>query len=124
MLILPYRKGERPDTFAVEKQGAQTIIRNGDMTLTLGDNCCVCIRGARKSLTTYDAQPAEAHGMRIAGGPAEIILDKTGGTLTLSGAPGPRGPVEQPKPSRERWSGRHHRRGWGLQAEGAKVRRW
>ncbi|MHB9024244.1 MAG: hypothetical protein ACYC7E_08720 [Armatimonadota bacterium] len=90
MLILPYRKGERPANYSVEKQGDKTLIRLGDMMLTLGENSCAVTRGARKSLTTYDDQPAEVSGMRVAGGPVEIILDATGGTLTCSGAPGPR----------------------------------
>ena len=89
-IILPYRKGARPDPLTVEKQDAVTRIHHGDLTLTLTDHSYAYTRGDSRSLTAFDSEPATGQGMRIQGGPAEIVLDKDTGALTLSGAPGDR----------------------------------
>ena len=89
-IILPYHKGERPEPFRVERQGNGTVIRNGEMTLTLGSHGYACSRGARRSVTSFDAEPVEEQGMRVAGGPAELILEGNSGTLTLTGPAGER----------------------------------
>ena len=89
-IILPYRKGERPEPFQVEKQVADTVIRSGEMTLLLNTHGYVCSRGRRQNVTAFDAEPVEELGLCVAGGPAELILDEKVGTLTLSGPAGER----------------------------------
>ena len=87
-IILPYRKGERPEPFQVEQQAAGTVIRNGARTLRLGAHGYSCSRGVRQSVTAFAAEPVEELGLRVAGGPAELILEEKAGTLTLSGPAG------------------------------------
>ena len=89
-LILPYRQGERPEPLHVEHRASDTIIRNGPLTLTLGRQGYACSRGSRRSLTAFAAEPVEELGLRLAGGPAELILEDQAGTLTLSGPAGER----------------------------------
>ena len=89
-LILPYRKGERPEPFQVEQQATGVVIRSGPMTLRLGTHGYACSRGVRQSVTAFAAEPVEELGLRVAGGPAELILEEKAGTLTLSGPAGPR----------------------------------
>ena len=89
-LILPYRKGERPEPFQVELQATGTVIRSGPMTLRLGTQGYVCSRGGRQSVTAFAAEPVEELGLRVAGGPAELILEEKAGSLTLSGPAGAR----------------------------------
>jgi len=89
-ILLPYRKGARPDLLTVEKQETATIIHDGEMTVTLSDHGYTCVRGDTQSLTAFDSEPVDGLGMHIQGGAAEIALGKDSGTLTLSGAPGER----------------------------------
>jgi hypothetical protein len=89
-LILPYHKGERPESLQVERRGTDTVIRNGELTLWLGTHGYSCSRGTRRSVTTFDAEPVEELGLRVAGGPAELVLDERIGHLTLSGPAGER----------------------------------
>jgi len=98
-VILPYRKGERPDPCTVERQGAMTLIHLGDIELTIKDHGCTMTRGLRLSLTAFDDVPVAARGVRLQGGPAEIVLEEKTGTLTLSGPAGPRR-LTLPKPWR------------------------
>jgi hypothetical protein len=90
MIILPYRKGERPANLTVTKQNTDTVIQSGSLTLTLTTNGFFCENGNHKNLTSFGAEPMEMKGLRLAGGPAELVLAETGGTLTLSGAAGAR----------------------------------
>jgi hypothetical protein len=90
LILLPYRKGERPAPLEVVPGPAGVVVRSGPLTLTLGAHGYRCSRGVRQSLTAFDAQGVETAGLRVAGGPAELILDGTGGQLTLSGPAGAR----------------------------------
>jgi hypothetical protein len=89
-IILPYRKGEQPEAFQVEKLETGTRIRSGEMTLLLGAHGYACSRGTRQSVTTFDIEPVDELGIYLTGGPAELILDEQTGTLTLSGTAGER----------------------------------
>ncbi len=91
MILLPFRKGERPDPCSVEYEGETTVIRLGDLTLTLGVDSYVTRRGEQVSLTSWGEEGVEAEGIRIAGGPTEVVLDGQTGTLTcLNGSPASR----------------------------------
>jgi hypothetical protein len=89
-IILPYRKGQRPEPFQVERQASGIVIHSGQMTLMLGAHGYACSRGTRQSVTAFDAEPVEGLGMRVAGGPAELILNGKAGHLTLAGPAGDR----------------------------------
>ena len=89
-IILPYRKGERPDHLAVTKQGAGTVIHSGTMTVNLTEHGFVCENGASKNLTSFDTEPVEAFGVKLSGGPAEVRLTTTNGTLVIVGGGAPR----------------------------------
>jgi hypothetical protein len=89
-LILPYRKGERPNPCAVERMGDALVVREGDGALIITDAGCAAAYKTRKSLVSYGADPVEGLGMRVSGGPVEVVLDGKAGTLTVLGAPGAR----------------------------------
>ncbi len=84
MILLPYRQGQRPDPCSVERVDDLTIIRLGDLTLSLADNWYSARLGDRVSLTYWGPANAgaEAEGMRLGGGPMEVVLEGETGTLT------------------------------------------
>ena len=84
-IILPYRKGERPDNLAVMKQAGDTVIHSGTMTMTLTEHGFVCANGESKNLTSFGADPVEAFGVKLSGGPAEVRLTTTNGTCVITG---------------------------------------
>jgi hypothetical protein len=90
MIILPFRKGERPDNLTVTKQNADTVIQSGSLTLTLTANGFFCENGERKNLTSFGAEPVEAFGITLKGGPSEVWMASTNGTLQISGGEGDR----------------------------------
>ena len=87
-IILPYRKGARPENLTVTKQDADTVIHSGTMTITLTEHGFFCENGAQKNLTSFDSAPVERMGLRVAGGPSELSLNDQGGTLTIGGTAG------------------------------------
>lgn len=89
-VVLPYLKDHAPDPLQVETQGQSLRVRSGDATLTIGPAHCDFQRAETKGLATYDASAAEAHGIRIEGGPAEVILRSDKGSITVAGPAGDR----------------------------------
>ena len=85
MIILPYRKAERPDNLAVTKQAGDTVIHSGTMTMTLTEHGFFCEDGERQTLTSFAAAPVAAFGVKMSGGPAEVRLITTNGTLVIAG---------------------------------------
>ena len=112
MILLPYRKGERPDHLAVAKQDAATVIRSGAMTLTLTGHGFSCENGGSRSLTSFGPEPVEGFGVKLSGGPAEVTLGASSGRLVITGSAGTRA-IELPE-------------GWSLRTQdlpvGTKVR--
>ena len=90
MIILPYRKGARPENLTVVMQDADTAIHSGSMTLTLTGHGFFCENGARKNLTSFDNESVAAFGIKFSGGPAEARMTATNGTFVICGASGTR----------------------------------
>ena len=84
-IILPYRKGARPDNLAVTKPAADTVIQSGTLTLTLTEHGFFYADTERKNLTSFDTAPVGAFGVKLSGGPAEMRLTTTNGTLVIAG---------------------------------------
>ncbi len=84
LILLPYHQGRRPDPCSVDNVGGTTVIRLGALTVTLGDGWYSTRRGDRVSLTVWGPANAgaEAEGIRLGGGPMEVVLDGNAGTLT------------------------------------------
>ena len=88
-IILPYRKGARPENLTVTKQDGNTVIHSGAMTLTLTEHGFVCENNECQTLTSFDAEPVAAFGVKLSGGPAEVRLTTTNGTLMIAGGVSP-----------------------------------
>jgi hypothetical protein len=94
VIMLPYRKGEKPNLCTVEQHDGATMIRMDMRTLVLFDHGYASevmqAQGFRRSLTAFGAELVEALEMRIAGGPAELLMTHAGGTFTATGPAGDR----------------------------------
>ena len=106
-IILPYRKGARPDNLTAMKQAAGTIIHSGVMTLTLTEHGFFCENGASRNLTSFDTEPVTAFGVKLSGGPSEVCLTTTNGTLVIAGGVSPR-TIELPGDWSLRTPDQHH----------------
>ena len=88
-IILPYRKTEAPTrTLAHEACGVRISL--GGETLCVGERRYQFSDGTRTILATFDTQSAELNGVRVAGGPAEVVLTANEVKICASGAAGKR----------------------------------
>jgi hypothetical protein len=89
VLILPYKKGT-PRQAEVSEQGGVIRIREQSQEVRLGPSFCALSSGSRRSLASFGSEPVEADGIRIQGGPAEVVIDDAGATITAHGPAGTR----------------------------------
>ena len=88
-IILPYRKTEAP-TRTVTQERCGVRISQGGETLCVGERSYQFSDDMRTILSTFDAQHAELNGLKIAGGPTEVVLAANEVKICASGAAGKR----------------------------------
>jgi hypothetical protein len=90
VLLLPYRKRERPDDLLVQQDGETLHITSGGAVTLLGDGFCAYRDARRRLLAVFGQERAEADGLRVTGGPLEIWLDGGRASITAHGPAGKR----------------------------------
>lgn len=88
VLLLPRRKGAKQRDISVKRDGHDILVTSEEET-TRFDGARYVYRGpGKRVLATFNNLPAEAEGLKIAGGPLEIVLHEGQAIVT---AQGPRG---------------------------------
>lgn len=89
-LLVPRRKGTPPPVVTLE--GEALVVALGEATVRITDGNYSFTGPTRDVVSTHDAQGLAALGMRVQGGPTEVVYDKVAKTLTITahGAAGPR----------------------------------
>jgi hypothetical protein len=90
VLILPFRRGARPDNVQVKQDGALLTITSGGETITIGQSHFAFQGPATQVLATLGPDPAESYRIRAAGGPVEVVVEANRSTITAHGDPGMR----------------------------------
>ncbi|MBW3624321.1 MAG: hypothetical protein KY468_13015 [Armatimonadetes bacterium] len=89
-ILLPYRKGEKPEGRTVTREGGKIVVRRGEDILTM-DEGHYSYRSPQKTvLATFTGQAADGNGIRISGGPSEVVIVGNRATLTAHGPKGVR----------------------------------
>lgn len=87
VLLLPHRKGQRQNPIVSADVSTMEIKR--DRSGTRIDDHCYSYRDTQSTiLTSFDAQPCQASGIGIQGGPTEVILSPARVAITAHGAAG------------------------------------
>ena len=89
-VLLPFRHGQRPEGLTVTQEGTDLLVATATETHRIGQNFYAYAGPARTILATFDDQPAAAHGISIAGGPTEVVIEADRLLVTAHGMPGPR----------------------------------
>jgi hypothetical protein len=90
MLLVPYRRGKKPDDLKVTADGDRLLLLGPKATTSLLGKG-YAYRGAGKEvLAALTNGEVQSGSIRLAGGPAEVILETDKGTLTLHGEAGRR----------------------------------
>jgi hypothetical protein len=88
VLLLPYRKGEKPAGRRVTRAGENVVVTDANTRLLVGSEFYAYTSPQKQVLATFGAARAEAAGIRIEGGSAEVVLDGAKAILTAHGGKG------------------------------------
>jgi hypothetical protein len=88
VLILPYRKGEARADLQVRQQGSNSVITAGNETTVVGEGFYSFRSPLRHILATFSTEAVSGAGLRLAGGPTEVIVEPARTRLTVHGASG------------------------------------
>jgi hypothetical protein len=88
VLLLPYRKGQRQSGLTVTGDASRTNINTSTEQISLTENSYSYKSATQTVLTTYSSAAANANGISISGGPAEVILKGGTATITAHGSAG------------------------------------
>ena len=100
----------------MRRQADVWLIQGADFDMRMGEHNFMFQSAAKKVLTIFDAEPAEGFGIKLAGGPAEIVITAIDATLAIGGGPGRR-TVTLP----EGWSVRAPGRGTALVRQSGTI---
>ncbi len=88
-LLVPYRKGENPET-TVTANGPEILITRNRSTATFDGHCFTYTDGPSTVLTSFGPNLCKSSQMSIEGGPAEVAVNPQQVTITAHGAAGVR----------------------------------
>lgn len=88
LLILPYRKGRQRDDLQVTQKGERVTVRAGDETTVVADSFYAYRSSSKRVLATFKEGTTEVEGIRIVGGPVEIVVEHEQVHMTAAGEPG------------------------------------
>jgi hypothetical protein len=89
-LILPYRKGHQPADLAVTQEEEPLRITSRGETTLIDTNRVAVYAKTRQMLAAFGAQEVTGAGLRIVGGPAEVVVAGAQAIITLHGHKGVR----------------------------------
>ena len=101
LLLLPWRK-DRPRQVSVRNEGARTTISWNGATAAIDPDCYSYTESRTTIATAFGPAECRAAGIAVAGGAAEVRIQRDRATVTAHGAPGLR-TIELPAA----WGGRY-----------------
>jgi hypothetical protein len=90
VLIVPRRKGAKPADVQLQRNGKGVAISGTNGAMIVGDSHYSYKGSDKQVLATFGPKEGKSEGLRIAGGPAELLVGEKQALLTVHGPPGKR----------------------------------